>query len=89
MDLNKYVEHTLLKQDATREEVIKLLDEAKTYGFLGVCVNPCNVAFANEYLKNTEIKIVTVILATSGIYTVLNILFKMDYAKELLNRLKR
>ena len=61
MELNKYIEHTLLKQDATREEVKKLLDEARDYNFLGVCINPCNVAFAKEYLKNTDVKIVTVI----------------------------
>lgn len=52
--MNKYIEHTLLKQDATREEVKKLLDEAREYNFLGVCVNPCNVAFAKQYLKDTE-----------------------------------
>lgn len=61
MELNKYIEHTLLKQDATEAEVKKLLDEAKEYKFLGVCVNPCNVKFASEYLKDTGIKIVTVI----------------------------
>ena len=61
MQLNKYIEHTLLKQDATKDEVIKLLDEAKEYNFLGVCINPVNVKLASEYLKNTEIKIVTVI----------------------------
>lgn len=61
MELNKYIEHTLLKQDATRAEVVKLLDEAREYRFLGVCVNPVNVKFASEYLKDTDIKIVTVI----------------------------
>jgi deoxyribose-phosphate aldolase len=61
MDLNKYIEHTLLKQDATKNEIIKLLDEAIKYKFLGVCVNPVNVKFAKEYLKNTDIKVVTVI----------------------------
>ena len=61
MQLNKYIEHTLLKQDATKAEVIKLLDEAKEYGFLGVCVNPVNVKMASEYLKDSEVKIVTVI----------------------------
>ncbi len=61
MELNKYIEHTLLRQDAAREEVQKLLDEAKQYKFFGVCVNPCNVKFAKEYLKNTDVKIVTVI----------------------------
>ncbi len=61
MELNKYIEHTLLKQDATNEEVKKLLDEAIENKFLGVCVNPCNVKFTKEYLKDTEIKVVTVI----------------------------
>lgn len=61
MELNKFIEHTLLKQDATIEEVKKLLDEAIEYNFLGVCVNPVNVKFAKEYLKNTDIKVVTVI----------------------------
>ena len=61
MELNKYIEHTLLKQDATKSELIKLLDEAKEHKFLGVCVNPVNVKYTAEYLKETEIKIVTVI----------------------------
>ncbi len=61
MELNKYIEHTLLKQDATKEEVKKLLDEAIENKFLGVCVNPCNVKFVKEYIKNTDIKVVTVI----------------------------
>lgn len=61
MELNKYIEHTLLKQDATRDEVKKILDEAIKYNFLGVCVNPCNVKFAKEYLKEKDVKIVTVI----------------------------
>lgn len=61
MELNKYIEHTLLKQDATRQEVTKLLDEARENSFLGVCVNPCNVKYAKNYLKETDIKVVTVI----------------------------
>ena len=61
MELNKYIEHTLLKQDATKSELIKLLDEAKEYKFLGVCVNPVNVKFVSEYLKDSGVKIVTVI----------------------------
>ncbi len=61
MQLNKYIEHTLLKQDATKAEVIQLLDEAKEYNFLGVCVNPVNVKMASEYLKGTGVKVVTVI----------------------------
>lgn len=57
----KYIEHTLLKQDATKKDLIKLLEEAKEYNFLGVCVNPCNVNFAKEYLNGTGIKVVTVV----------------------------
>jgi deoxyribose-phosphate aldolase len=59
--LNKYIEHTLLKQDAAEKDLIKLFDEAKENNFLGVCVNPCYVKLAKENLKNTEVKIVTVI----------------------------
>ena len=60
-NLNKYVEHTLLKQEATKAELIKLFDEAKQYNFLGVCVNPCYVPLAKENLKDSDVKIVTVI----------------------------
>lgn len=64
MELNKYIENTLLKQDATREDLEKLLKEACEYSFLGVCVNPCNVKLAKQFLKETgynEVKVVTVV----------------------------
>lgn len=60
-ELTKYIEHTLLKQDAKKEELQKLYDEAKHYGFLGVCVNPVNVSDAVSALKDTGVKIVTVV----------------------------
>ena len=60
-NLNKYVEHTLLKQDATKAELLKLFDVATQYNFLGVCVNPCYVPLAKENLKDSDVKIVTVI----------------------------
>lgn len=62
--MNEYIEHTLLKQDARKEDVKKLLDEAIKYKFLGVCVNPCNVKSARKYLNEhggAEVKVVTVI----------------------------
>ena len=64
MELNKYIEHTLLKQNAKRSEIEKLADEAKKNNFLGVCVNPCNVRFVKQYLKDSgaeDVKVVTVI----------------------------
>lgn len=60
-DLAKYIEHTLLKQDAAKEEFLKLFDEAKKHNFLGVCVNPLYVALAKEHLKDSDVKIVTVV----------------------------
>lgn len=60
-ELNKYIEHTLLKQDAKESDLIKLFEEAKEYNFLGVCINPCYVKLAKEHLKNSDVKIVTVI----------------------------
>ena len=61
MELNKYIEHTILKQDATKAEVTKLLDEAKEYNFRGICVNPIYVKYAAEYLKGTGINVVSVV----------------------------
>lgn len=61
MELKNFIEHTLLKQDGTKEDLIKLFDEAIKYEFLGICVNPCHVKFASEYLKNYSTKIVTVV----------------------------
>lgn len=59
--LNGYIEHTLLKQDAKKDELIKLFDEAKENTFLGVCINPCYVKLAKENLKDSGVNIVTVI----------------------------
>lgn len=60
-NLNKFIEHTLLKQDAGKTDFIKLFEEAKEHNFLGVCINPCYVKFAKESLKDSDVKIVTVI----------------------------
>lgn len=60
-NIEQHIEHTLLKQDATKEELKKLFEEAKKYNFKGICVNPCNVKFAKEELKNSDVKIVTVV----------------------------
>lgn len=61
MELNKYIEHTLLKQDATKADLEKLFNEAKEYKFFGVCVNPAYVKMAKEALSGTGVKIVTVV----------------------------
>lgn len=60
-NLNKHIEHTLLKQDAKKEDFIKLFYEAKEHNFLGVCVNPLYVSLAKQNLKDSDVKIVTVV----------------------------
>ena len=61
MVINDYIEHTLLKQDATKSEFEKLYQEAIDNKFFGVCVNPAYVKDAKEFLKGSDVKVVTVI----------------------------
>ncbi|AUA18929.1 deoxyribose-phosphate aldolase [Streptococcus suis] len=61
MKLNKYIDHTILKPETTQEQVEKILAEAKEYDFASVCVNPTWVALAAESLKDSNVKVCTVI----------------------------
>ena len=61
MEYNKFIDHTNLKQDATREEIKKLCEEAISYDFMSVCVNPDFVKFASDLLLDSEVKVCTVI----------------------------
>lgn len=61
-NLAAMIDHTLLKADATKEDVLKLLEEAKQYKFASVCVNPTWVKTAAQFLNDTpEVKVCTVI----------------------------
>ncbi|WP_313973228.1 deoxyribose-phosphate aldolase [uncultured Selenomonas sp.] len=61
MELAKYIDHTLLKTDAQRADVTKLIEEAKAYHFASVCVSPIWVSYVSEALRDTGIKTCTVI----------------------------
>ena len=61
MNIASMIDHTLLKPDATGEMIDKLCAEAKKYEFAAVCVNPYYVSRAKELLKDTNIKVATVI----------------------------
>ena len=61
MKLNKYIDHTLLKQDATENQIDCLLSEAKAYDFASVCVNPTWVEHAKKGLEGTDVKVCTVV----------------------------
>lgn len=61
MSLNKYIDHTILKANATRAQVEKLCDEAVEHGFASVCVNSCWVPLCAERLAGTGVSVCTVI----------------------------
>lgn len=61
MEIEKYIDHTNINPNCTKEDVIKLVEEAKKYNFYSVVVLPYYAKFAKELLKDTSIKICTVI----------------------------
>ena len=61
MELNRYIDHTLLKADATPEQIAKLCAEAKEYRFASVCVNSCYVPLAAKLLSGTDTKVCCVV----------------------------
>ena len=61
MKYNKFIDHTLLKADATRRDIKKLCQEALQGDFASVCVNPCFVKLCKEQLFNSDVKVCTVI----------------------------
>ncbi len=59
--LAPYIDHTLLKPEATKKQIRQLCEEALHHQFYGVCVNSSMVATCSEVLRNTKIKIVCVV----------------------------
>ena len=55
------IDHTLLKPEATKSEIEKLCLEARKYNFASVCVNPCYVSLCSKFLRETAVKVCTVI----------------------------
>lgn len=60
-ELAKMIDHTILKANATQSDIEKLCEEAKKYNFASVCVNPYWVPLASDLLKNSTVKVCTVI----------------------------
>ena len=60
-ELAKMIDHTILKANATQSDIEKLCEEAKEYNFASVCVNPYWVPLASDLLKNSTVKVCTVI----------------------------
>lgn len=60
-DLTNMIDHTLLKPDATQEQIAQLCFEARKHGFASVCVNPTWVQLCAQLLKGSQVKVCTVI----------------------------
>ena len=61
MKLSKYIDHTLLKADASLSAIEKLCDEAMEYDFKSVCVNTCNIEFCKKKLQGSDVLVCCVI----------------------------
>ncbi|UXR78221.1 MULTISPECIES: deoxyribose-phosphate aldolase [unclassified Staphylococcus] len=61
MNYEKYIDHTLLKPESTRQQIDKIIEEAKEYHFKSVCVNPTHVAYAADKLADSDVLVCTVI----------------------------
>ena len=61
MNLNKYIDHTLLKANALKSDIDQLIEEAVKYDFKAVCVNPTWVSYCDQALENTNVLTCTVI----------------------------
>ena len=61
MSIAKYIDHTILKQDARKEDIERITAEAREYGFASVCVNSCWVKLCHSLLEGTDVKVCTVV----------------------------
>ena len=61
MEYNKLIDNTLLKADATEEQIKNLCKESKEWNFMSVCVNPYYIPFCKKELEGSDVKVCTVI----------------------------
>lgn len=60
-EIARFIDHTLLKPEATPAQIERLCDEARRYGFAAVCVNPVYVRLAAERLQGAEVAVCSVV----------------------------
>jgi deoxyribose-phosphate aldolase len=80
VDLARLIDHTLLKPEATKSEIEKLCAEAKKYNFASVCINPSYVALCSKLLRDTSVKVCTVIGFPLGATTTATKTFEAEQA---------
>ena len=79
-EIARMIDHTLLKPNATKEEVIQLCEEAKTYCFASVCINPSYVTLASKELKGSPVRVCTVVGFPLGATTTRTKVYETDEA---------
>ena len=82
ISLARMIDHTMLKPEATKEEITILCEEAKKYNFASVCINPSYVPLCSQLLRGTQVKVCTVIGFPLGATTTAT---KRAEAEEVLN----
>ena len=80
MKYEKYIDNTLLKADATKEDIIKLCNESIKFNFKSVCINPSFVSLAHDLLKDSEVLVCTVIGFPLGANTTETKVFETENA---------
>lgn len=80
MELNRYIDHTLLSASATEADILKLCNEALKYNFYSVCVNSSYVPLAKQALGRSEVKICTVVGFPLGAMSTEAKIFEAKYA---------
>lgn len=76
MEIAKMIDYTLLKSNATDNDIKKLCTEAEEYNFASVCINPAYVYFAKNLLEKSDIKVCTVIGFPLGANTIKTKIFE-------------
>lgn len=82
MELRQMIDHTILKPEATLEDIVQLCKEAKENEFKAVCVNPCWIKICSRELENTDVKIATVVGFPLGANTTETKIFETKDAVE-------
>lgn len=80
MNYAKFIDHTLLKPESTRQQIDQIIDEAKEYNFKSICVNPTHVKYAAERLNDSDVLICTVIGFPLGATTTATKIFETEDA---------
>jgi deoxyribose-phosphate aldolase len=82
MNLNKYIDHTILKPESTRAQVEQVCKEALQYDFASVCVNSCWTQLVADTLKGSAVKVCVAVGFPLGAMTTLAKMFETDQAIE-------